>query len=356
MLSTIFEVLATSLGLAQGVLILLNKRINWFFYLAQIVCLIVFSAINNLWGDVTINALFIIYGVIGYITWGRPESKITKSFTKNEIIVSLLIVFAVVPVYFMLSRTNDPLPVMDSITTVGAFLATYLMVKRKLAAWIVWFVVDILYVVQYFILPEQAFYLMTLNVIWTGMAIASYISWRRIMNKQTHKIFVGAKYNVMHKDINPDNAEEMLKDDLRAKLVGVKNFIYPSQASIHSQYPNYVYNGGFYYENGDGSQTSIVDNELREIDESDFIFFDFTKPGIVATISELYYALDKNKDITIFKNPKLTTNEITSEYWFLFEAISKHRNAKNVVFLDAEDDDQIVKYIKATIWIDANDN
>ena len=55
------------------------------------------------------------------------------------------------------------------------------MVKKKLDTWIIWFVNDIAYVYEYFMLEETAYYLMSLNLIWTFMAVISYLNWSKIM-------------------------------------------------------------------------------------------------------------------------------------------------------------------------------
>lgn len=184
-ITTFIEILAVLAGLTQGVLIMLNKKSNWYFYLAQMVLLVVFSTINNLWGDVAMNTLFIAYGIYGLISWskegdGNGVEVLTPAQTIRTISATL---FLWVISYVVLTNTSDPLPLLDSITTAGGLVATYLMVKHKLEAWIAWFIVDVLYVAQYWLLPDQALYLMGLNVVWTVMAVISYINWKKLYNE-----------------------------------------------------------------------------------------------------------------------------------------------------------------------------
>lgn len=73
-LSSIFEILAVIAGFMQGILIMLNKKSNWIFYIIQMSLMVIFSMINHLWGDVVINCLFIGYGVYGLISWNREQS------------------------------------------------------------------------------------------------------------------------------------------------------------------------------------------------------------------------------------------------------------------------------------------
>lgn len=179
-----FEIGATVFGLIQGVLVMLNKRSNWIAYVIQMLLMIVFSFSMHLYGDVTNSTIYLILGIIGFIIWNKKDDKdIKKCGTKERIIYCSLIALATVVGYFILSKTDDPLPMLDAFTTVSSFVATYYMMTKKIDTWFIWFINDIFYAVEYFILPEQAFSLFLLNVIWTIMAVISYLNWKKIMNK-----------------------------------------------------------------------------------------------------------------------------------------------------------------------------
>lgn len=179
----IFEVGATVFGLIQGALAMLNKRSNWIFYILQMLFLIVFSIMNHLYGDVANNSFYLVLGVIGYILWNnkKESNKITSASTKERIVYLFLMAFGTVILTNVLKGTDDPLPLLDSFTTVSSLIATYYMMKKKIDTWVIWFVNDVFYAVEYFILPDQALYLFALNVVWTFMAVGSYINWRKIM-------------------------------------------------------------------------------------------------------------------------------------------------------------------------------
>lgn len=184
-LSSIFEISAVITGFIQGILIMLNKKSNWVFYIIQMLLMVVFSTVNRLWGDAAMNCLFTGYGVYGLILWNREQPGPGVSLlNKNQIMMTsasaLILAFIS---YFILKQTDDPLPALDAITTAGGLVATFLMVKHKLETWIVWFIVDILYVAQYWLLPGQALYLMGLNTVWAVMAVVSFINWKSILNK-----------------------------------------------------------------------------------------------------------------------------------------------------------------------------
>ena len=181
----IFEIGATILGLIQGVLAMFNKRSNWIFYILQMIFLIVFSSLNHLYGDIANNSIYLVMGIIGFILWNNKDSsKITKATTKERLIYISLICLGTIIISIVLKNTDDPLPLLDSFTTLSSLIATYYMIKKKIDTWMIWFINDIFYAIEYFILPNQALYLFTLNIIWTFMAVGSYINWKKIMKGQ----------------------------------------------------------------------------------------------------------------------------------------------------------------------------
>lgn len=179
------EIGATVFGLIQGILVMFNKRSNWIAYIIQMFLLFMFSLSMNLYGDIVNNGLYLILGVVGFILWNRASTKkITKCSHKERLVYTAVIGIMTVIVYSILKRTNDPLPLLDAFTTVSSLVATYYMMTKKIDTWIIWFINDIFYAIEYYILPDQAFYLFALNVIWTFMAIGSYISWNKEMKKE----------------------------------------------------------------------------------------------------------------------------------------------------------------------------
>ena len=186
-ISFVLEIFATISGLLQGVLVMLNKRSNWIFYILQVVFLFFFSAINRLYGDMTNNVIFLFMGIYGIIMWNKNNNNlpVTKLNRNDRYGYLLLLFFATVITGFVLSCTADPLPWIDAFTTVSAFFATWFMANKKLDAWILWTVNDLIYVIEYALLPNPAYYLLGLNIVWTVMAIISYLNWKHLINQRS---------------------------------------------------------------------------------------------------------------------------------------------------------------------------
>ena len=175
------EVCATIFGLIQGVLVMCNKRSNWIAYVIQMAFLIVFSAFNHLYGDVVNNSIYFVIGIIGFILWKNEDKAIPQFCTvKQRVMYILVILIGTIGIAMILRTTDDPLPLLDAFTTVSSLVATYYMMNKKIDTWFIWFVNDIFYALEYFILPDQAIYLFWLNVVWVFMAVGSFLNWNQI--------------------------------------------------------------------------------------------------------------------------------------------------------------------------------
>ncbi|MBR2711449.1 MAG: nicotinamide mononucleotide transporter [Bacilli bacterium] len=345
------EIIASILGIIQGILVMLNKRSNWIFYILQMIFLIIFSCINHLYGDVLNNSIYLILGFIGFLAWSKKKETNNISSVNNierMAYISLIIIGTLV-LNQILKTTNDPLPLLDSFTTISSLVATYYMIKKKIDTWVIWFINDIFYAIEYFMLPNQALYLFLLNIVWAFMAIGSYINWNRIMKENNNmiKMFYSGTYKVRHEKINEENVLEMLKDDIRSKIVGnVKDTVYASNGVPLKNNKNVMYVGGFYYEKQNKNKSvceNVVSEELKQIDRCDLVVANLTKYSAIASVTEIIYAAFKQKKIVIFCDPKVTSNKIEGEYWFPI-LTSKQLN-KNIEVKFVNNEDEIINYV-----------
>ena len=161
------------------------------------------------------------------------------------------------------------------------------------------------------------------------------------------KLFYSGTYRVRHELINKDNVLEMLKDDIRSKIVGnVKDTVYASNGIILKNNKDVMYIGGFYYEKSHKDKSvceSVVIEELRQIDKCDIIIVNLMKYSAIASITELIYAAFKNKKIVIFCDPKITSYEVEGEYWFPILTVKELTKNVEVKFVNNEE--EIINYI-----------
>lgn len=347
------EIGATIFGLIQGVLVMLNKRSNWIAYSIQMLLMLMFSYSMNLYGDVTNSAIYLVLGVIGFIIWNKKDERDIKECSKKERIIYCIVMFIGTFITFLILRkTDDPLPLLDAFTTVSSFVATYYMITKKIDTWIIWFVNDIFYSIEYFILPRQALSLFVLNVIWTVMAIISYINWKKIMKKESktmEKIYFAGKFKL--NDNKTLSLEKRLKDDFRSKILGSSEKLKNAVSNGLILNNGYIYSGPFYCEkasNGDFTSNdcnTVLNEEYKAVEKSDIYFALFDQNFSVGTVVELGWAIEMGKKIVIFyEEEKNSSHDIKSEYWFaIANALKKSNKVKVYKFNNI---DNVVNKIK----------
>jgi|TARA_Y100000287_G_scaffold123991_1_gene99935 nicotinamide mononucleotide transporter len=143
----------------------------------------------SLLGDMIINVYYFIMSIYGWYFWlkgtNNTESPISKvSNTDIRIIVLLFISSSVFVslVYTFFDKWETIVSYIDILTTAIFFAAMWLMAKRKVESWIFWIVGNIISVPLY--LHKGLAFTSIQYFIFTVIAIAGYIKWKELYNKQ----------------------------------------------------------------------------------------------------------------------------------------------------------------------------
>lgn len=143
----------------------------------------------SLLGDMLINAYYFIMSIYGWYFWLKgtnntvsPISKVSN--TDIRIVVLLFISSAafVSLVYTFFDKWETIVSYIDILTTAIFFAAMWLMAKRKVESWIFWIVGNIISVPLY--LHKGLAFTSIQYFIFTVIAIAGYIKWKELYNKQ----------------------------------------------------------------------------------------------------------------------------------------------------------------------------
>ena len=147
----------------------------------------------SLLGDMIINAYYIIMSIYGWYFWlkgtNNTVSPITKVSNKDIRIVVLLFISSSVfvsLVYTFFDKWETIVSYIDILTTAIFFAAMWLMAKRKVESWIFWIVGNIISVPLY--LHKGLAFTSIQYFIFTVIAIAGYIKWKELYNKQIQTV------------------------------------------------------------------------------------------------------------------------------------------------------------------------
>ena len=143
----------------------------------------------SLLGDMLINAYYFIMSIYGWYFWlkgtNNTVTPISKVSNKDIRIVILLFISSaafVSLVYSFFDKWETIVSYIDILTTAIFFAAMWLMAKRKVESWIFWIVGNIISVPLY--LHKGLAFTSIQYFIFTIIAIAGYIKWKELYNKQ----------------------------------------------------------------------------------------------------------------------------------------------------------------------------
>lgn len=158
--------------------------LGWPLGLIAIVIDVILNLRQGIYGNMVLQIMYFALSLYGWYQWKYGNNKTGLSIRhllKKELII--LVVFAIIgfiPVYMLLTRyTTSDIPLLDSCIVVISLLAQWMACRKIIECWYLWFIVDALSVVLYAIkgIPVHA----VLFLIYTGMAMAGYFNWKKII-------------------------------------------------------------------------------------------------------------------------------------------------------------------------------
>ncbi len=164
--------------------------LTWPMGIIYILISLVIFIKTKLYADFLLHVIFLALNIYGWYYWVNPanqsEAQLPVTRSRSLQMASLLILSAA-GVYLsgrlLEAFTDASLPYWDSATSILSIGAMWLTVKKKIENWIIWLVVDLLATGIYYY--KGIYFYSILYLLYTGMAIAGYISWRRSMNSQS---------------------------------------------------------------------------------------------------------------------------------------------------------------------------
>ena len=187
--NTWLELLAVILGVAY---LLLAMRENiWCWYAAFVstaIFLWVFWQVN-LYMESGLQVFYLVMAVYGWYLWRQGEKpeddlRISSWSVKTHAIAIVGIVgLSFTSGYLLNTYTDAKLPYLDSLTTWGAIITTFMVAKKVLENWIYWFVIDAVSIYLY--LDRGLYFTALLFAAYVVIVIFGYIEWRQRYQQQT---------------------------------------------------------------------------------------------------------------------------------------------------------------------------
>lgn len=142
---------------------------------------------NHLWGEAWENLFYFITQTYGIYAWFKiyrikednqsAEVKAKKLNVLGWIITIGGLIVGVTILTIVLSKTNDPQPFLDAISTIPAFIAQILMVLGYREQWLHWLIIDITSVIMFILVGNWM--MVTMFIFWTINCIYGWYKWTK---------------------------------------------------------------------------------------------------------------------------------------------------------------------------------
>ena len=181
------ELIAVLLGVAYLLLAMRENILCWYAaFVSTVLFLIVFWQVN-LYMESGLQIYYMVMAVYGWYQWRNSEDSVAVPISRWPIQRHLLVIAATLIVsgisgYALATLTDANFPYLDSFTTWGAIVTTYMVAKKILENWIYWFVLDGLSIYLY--IDRGLYFATLLFAAYLVIVVFGYIEWNRRYSNQ----------------------------------------------------------------------------------------------------------------------------------------------------------------------------
>lgn len=141
-----------------------------------------FFAIAQHLANAVLQIIWFAYLIEGWYRWlrggeNKTELKITSIKRSHAIVGVVTIVLVTAILTPILTNLGGMVAALDALTAAISLAAQFLLNRKVLQSWILWIIVDIIYIPLYFYRGYYA--TMVLYVIFLGLAIQGWIAWNK---------------------------------------------------------------------------------------------------------------------------------------------------------------------------------
>jgi nicotinamide mononucleotide transporter len=181
-----WEITAVVLALVYLVLAIRENIACWLAAILSTSIYIVLMYQAGLYMESALQVFYIAMAVYGWYSWKHgegPENKLPVSSwsLKRHVVPLMLILLFTLASGFVLSRYSDAaMPYLDSFTTWGAIVTTWMVARKIIQNWHYWFIIDSVSVYLY--VSRGLWLTALLFVLYLVLIVIGYREWRKSMD------------------------------------------------------------------------------------------------------------------------------------------------------------------------------
>jgi nicotinamide mononucleotide transporter len=179
-----FEILAAILAIIYLLLALKQDIRCWIAWIISSLMYLFVMLYAGLLMESALQIFYVGMGIYGWMQWDKraAQDKLSiRRWNKKQHFYAIgsLLCIVVISGYLLSLNSNAVAPYIDSFTTWGAILATFMVAKKVLENWIYWFVID--FVSVFLFLSRELYPTAVLFVIYLVIIVFGYRAWIQAM-------------------------------------------------------------------------------------------------------------------------------------------------------------------------------
>ncbi len=159
---------------------------SWPTGIVNVVLYIVVFYDAKLYADMGLQVIYVVLSFYGWYEWlyggaNRTELPVSRVTARLAVLLAVIGVAASAALGTLLAhRTDAALPFVDSSTSATSLVAQWMMTRKILENWIVWIVVDMVYIGMFIF--KHLYKTAGLYGVFLVLATMGYIEWRRTLS------------------------------------------------------------------------------------------------------------------------------------------------------------------------------
>ena len=183
LLNSLLELSAVVFAIAYLVLAVRENILCW---LAASVSTFIFLYIFwgvNLYMESGLQVYYIAMAVFGWYQWRSAKDGSTNlqvsmwSMRQHLTALTLIALLTFISGYLLNSRTDAQLPYLDSLTTWGSVVTTYMVTRKILENWIYWLVIDSISIYLY--IDRELYFTAILFAVYIVIIFFGWLTWSK---------------------------------------------------------------------------------------------------------------------------------------------------------------------------------
>lgn len=185
---SLLELIAVAASVIYIVFAANNNRWCW---PAAFVGSAIFAAVfwrYNLLMDSALNIYYTVMAIYGWVVWNRHRNNeteapiIDRSVRFHVTAITGVILLSICSGYWLSQNTSASFPYLDSFTTWGSLLATWMLTQRMIENWLYWIAFDSVSIYLY--LNKSLMFTVALFSLYIIMSLFGCYKWHKLKNAQ----------------------------------------------------------------------------------------------------------------------------------------------------------------------------